>query len=412
VRVLGRWRRPHAVPPARISTRDLVREALAGVLQRPARSTLTTLGTVVGVATFVAVLGLTATTGAQISKRFTVLAATEVTVEDIAADADLEGPPFTPDAESRALAIDGVDQAGVYWFAGSRPVGRLPMADSAKLDAYPVVAASPGAVLAMRPTLAAGRLYDEFHDGHRQHVAVLGQAVAQRLGITRLDTQPAVFVDGVPLTVIGIVADAQRHGELLLSVTVPRATAEDLWGPPASGDPTRMIVETRLGAAQVVAAQLAVALRPDAANRLRVTAPPDPRSLQEGVAADLSALFLLLAGICLVIGAVGIANTTLVAVLERVPEIGLRRCLGARGRHVAAQFLTESAVLGTLGGLAGTALGATAVVAVAVLWEWTAVLEPWAVLPAPALGTLTGIVAGLYPALRASRIPPIQALQR
>src|SRR5439155_1114913 len=84
-------------------------------------------------------------------------------------------------------------------------------------------------------------------------------------------------------------------------------------------------------------------------------------SLRSAVAGDLSTLFLLLAGVSLVIGTVGIANTTLVAVLERTAEIGLRRALGARPRHVAAQFLAESTALGALGALLGTA------VAVAVL---------------------------------------------
>ncbi|GAA4695350.1 ABC transporter permease [Phytohabitans rumicis] len=411
--MLRRWRRPaDPVPRARLSTRDLLSEALSGVLQRPGRSALTSLGTVVGVGTFVAVLGLTATAGSQIDQRFTALSATEVIVEDAAADAELAGAPFPADAESRALAIDGVVRAGVYWSAAQRPVSRLPDADRAAVDEYQVTAIGPEAVLAMHPTVATGRIYDDLHDSRRERVAVLGAAVAQRLGVTSLEHGPAVFVDGVLLTVVGVISDVERHADLLLSVLVPPGTAEDLWGPPASGEPMRMIVETRLGAAQVVAAQLAVALRPDDVDRLRVAGPPDPRTLREGVAADLNALFLVLALICLAVGAVGIGNTTFVAVLERVPEIGLRRCLGARGRHIALQFLTESAVLGTLGGLLGTCLAAGAVLAVAVLRDWTAVLEPWAVLPAPLLGTLTGVVAGLYPALRASRIQPIQALQR
>jgi len=389
-----------------------LREALTGILQRPGRSALTAVGTVLGVATFVAVLGLTATAGSQIDRRFTALSATEVVAEDAAADAELAGRPFPVDAERRARAIDGVEQAGIYWSAGQRHVSRLPEPPASDVDEHTVTAISPSAIWAMHPTLATGRIYDSFHDRRGEPVAVLGAAVAERLGVTRVDGAPAVFVDGVPLTVIGVIDDLERHADLLLSVLVPPGTAEAVWGPPASGEPTRMIVQTRLGAAQVVAGQLAVALRPDDVDRIRVAGPPDPRTLRAGVAADLDALFLLLALICLGVGAVGIANTTFVAVLERVPEIGLRRCLGARGRHMAAQFLTESALLGTLGGLLGTCLGAGSVLAVALARDWTAVLEPWAMLPAPLLGTLTGVVAGLYPALRASRIEPIQALRR
>ncbi|MFD0591393.1 ABC transporter permease [Catellatospora coxensis] len=126
-----------------------------------------------------------------------------------------------------------------------------------------------------------------------------------------------------------------------------------------------MLVETELGAAQVVAAQAALALRPDAPQRFTVVTPPDPRQLRDQVSADVGMLFLLLAGVCLLIGAVGIANTTMVAVLERVPEIGLRRALGARPWHIAAQFLAESAAIGSLAGWVGAAVGAMTVVAVA-----------------------------------------------
>ena len=112
------------------------------------------------------------------------------------------------------------------------------------------------------------------------------------------------------------------------------------------------------------------------------------------------------------IGAVGIANTTLVAVLERTGEIGLRRALGPRPRHITAQFLTESAALGALGGLVGTSLGVPTVVGTALARHWTAVLEPYAVLPAPLIGMFTGFAAGLYPALRAARTEPLEALRR
>lgn len=121
---------------------------------------------------------------------------------------------------------------------------------------------------------------------------------------------------------------------------------------------------------------------------------------------------MLLAGICLVIGAVGIANTTLVAVLERTGEIGLRRALGARGRHITLQFLAESGALGALGGLVGTSIGTVTVVAMAVVRDWTPVIHPATVVAAPAIGLVTGVLAGLYPAWRASRIQPAEALRR
>jgi putative ABC transport system permease protein len=155
-----------------------------------------------------------------------------------------------------------------------------------------------------------------------------------------------------------------------------------------------------------------VALRPGNPKLLTASAPASPTQLRHSVTASLNSVFLALAGIALFIGAVGIANTTLVAVLERSAEIGLRRALGARPRHIAVQFLAESTALGLFGGLVGACVGALAIIAVTIYQHWTALLDPRIVLAAPAAGAVIGLLAGLYPALRASSIEPADALRR
>ncbi|MFJ2822913.1 ABC transporter permease [Streptomyces toxytricini] len=407
------------IPPSRLSARDLVSEALAGMLQRPARSALTGLGTVLGVGTFVAILGLTATASSQIDSRFNALTATEVGVRDTAGGADPQlarqvPNAFPRDADNRAGALNGVTAAGVFWPV---PLGEAATVRSAPVagadgERIPVVAASPGMLRAAGLTLGSGRAYDSFHDGRAEQVAVVGRAVAARLGITTLESRPAVFVGGHPFTVVGIADGAERKPDLLLSVVVPRGAAERLWGPPDNAQRARMLVVVQLGAARQVAAELPLALRPDHPEWMAAEPPPDPRGLRSGVTSDLDQLFLLLAAICLVIGAVGIANTTLVAVLERTGEIGLRRALGARGRHITAQFLAESAAQGAVGGLVGTTLGTLTVVGVSALRDWTPVMSPLTVAAAPLIGLVTGILAGLYPAWRASRTQPAEALRR
>ncbi len=402
-----------AVPRSRLSVPDLYSEALAGLLQRPARSFLTMLGTILGIGAFVAILGLTATAGSQINKRFTELAATEVTVEDIGSgDPDNNEVSFPEDASARVQRLNGVRHAGVHWQVPVRqPVITNTPTATGDDNGLSVVAASPEALAAMRPTVSAGRIYDAFHTSRREHVAVLGSAAAARLGITRLDGYPAIFVDGTPYTVLGIIDNFQRLPELLLAVILPTTTALTMYGPPVDHR-AEMLIETQVGAASQVAAEAPLALRPDRPGWFKVSAPPDPQSLRGGVAADLNVLFLLLAAISLVIGTVGIANTTLVAVMERMNEIGLRRALGARPLHIAVQFLAESTALGLLGGLIGSSLGVAVVVSTAVARQWTAVLAPWTVAAAPLIGALVGLVAGGYPALRASWIEPVEALQR
>lgn len=415
-----RWRpgrRPASdLPRSTFGRRDLVRQSVAGMLQRPARSMLTVLGTVLGVGTFVAVLGLTATAGAQIDERFDRFTATEVTVQDTGgSDADYVPNSFPADADTRVGALNGVTAAGTYWTVRLSPeddIRSLPTGRGPAGERPPLVAATAGVFGAAQAQFTQGRSWDAFHDGRGERVAVIGAGVAARLGITTLETQPAVFIADKPFTVIGILGSTKRMPDLLVSVLVPRTAAEGLWGPPDAGGRAAMLISTRMGAARQVAQESPYALRPEHPDYFKPIPPPDPRTLRNNVTSDLDTLFLMLAGICLAIGAVGIANTTLVAVMERTAEIGLRRALGARGVHVLAQFIAESAALGAVGGLIGTSLGTIAVVGTAVARDWTPVVHPGTVLAAPFIGMLTGLVAGLYPSWRASRIEPVEALRR
>jgi len=170
-------------------------------------------------------------------------------------------------------------------------------------------------------------------------------------------------------------------------------------------------IETRIGAASLVAREAPIALLPNDPSQLRVTAPPEPRRVKAGVQSDLDVLFLLLGGVSLLVGAIGIANVTLVSVLERVGEIGLRRSLGAARRHIAAQFLVESMALGLAGGVLGAAGGTLAVVIASAARSWTPVLQPWVPLSAPLVGGAVGLLSGMYPSLRAAMLEPVDALR-
>jgi len=417
---------PQGMAQPQLTARDTTAEAVAGIVQRPGRAVLTMLGTVLGVGAFVAVLGLTATGAGQISHQFTVLEDTTVTVQDNG-PADNVAPPdtnppigFPADADAVADHINGVVAAGVWWPVplpqGTNFTGSLALSAAAS-QTINLLAASPGAVQAMGLSMVAGSPLTSYENATRQHVAMIDATTATELGISpaRLASQPAVFVGGIAYTVVGIYSSAQRVVTDESAMLIPENTALADFGNPQPGignqDEAQMVVATRIGAAQAVARQIAAAELPTDAARLVVTSPPSPQNLQSQVSGDLAGLFLILALISLLIGAVGIANTTLVAVLERTEEIGLRRAVGARPRHIAAQFLAESTALGTLGGLVGTCIGVGTVVIFAAVKDWTAVLNPAYTLPAPLIGSVVGLLAGAYPALRAARISPLAALR-
>jgi putative ABC transport system permease protein len=414
------------IPASRLAARDASAEAVAGIVQRPGRAALTMLGTILGVGAFVAVLGLTATAAGQISRAFTIRDDTTVTVQDNGPANDVAAPGtnpaigFPPGADQIAEHIRGVVAAGVWWPV-TLPSG-TDFTSSPGLSATTdgnvnLMAASPGAVAAMGLTMVAGSPLTTYENDTAQHVAVIDAGTAQALGISpaRLAGQPAVFINGTPYTVTGIYRTAQRLVAGQSAMLIPQNTALAGYGNPEPGignqDEAQMIIATKLGAAQAVGRQIAAAELPTDPSRLVVTSPPNAQTLQSQVNGDLTGLFLILASISLLIGAVGIANTTLVAVLERTEEIGLRRALGARPRHIASQFLAESTTLGTLGGLIGTSLGVLTVVAFAAAKDWTAVVNPAVTLPAPLIGSFVGLLAGAYPSLRASRTSPLAALR-
>jgi ABC-type antimicrobial peptide transport system permease subunit len=400
-----------AIQPPRISFRDLLGEALAGVLARPARSLLTVLGTVVGITALVATIGLSKTAGNQIVGRFDELAATQVVVEQ-ATTFGQTANPLTWDIEDALDRLNGVvaSGAGAKVDVNGALVSAIPFGLDARNAEFPtpVIAATPGLFDAVRAKLSAGRTFDAGMSARGDRVAVLGPGAAAQLGINRVDNQPAIRIGEAYFTVIGILESTAREPDLLDAVIIPAGTANTLYGTAA---PTRVVIDTEVGAARLIAGQARLALSPNNPDRLKASAPPEPRRTREGVANDVNSLFLVLGLVSLVVGAIGIANVTLVTVLERVGEIGLRRALGASRPHIAAQFLLESTAMGIAGGVMGASAGTILIVAISLARDWTPVMDPWVPLATPLLGAVIGLVAGVYPALRAASLEPVEALR-
>ena len=402
----------YAIPKSGISFRDLLVEAIAGMFSRPGRMMLTILGIVIGLTALVATLGLSRTAGNRIISQFDELAATEIIVTAKSGTGGVDPHAIPWDAHTRLDRLNGVVASGTLSEVdvGDALVSASPIKDPQSQTAFKltVQAASPGLFKTVRAVLASGRLPDLGHSNRADRVAVLGSNAAQRLGILGLEQLPAVAIGDHIYLVIGILSSVARQPDLLGSVIIPEGTARHDFGLIGPG---AVIIETRIGAATLIAQQTPLALRPDNPDVMRIEYPAEPKRVRDAVQSDLNVMFLLLGGLSLIVGAIGIGNITLVSVIERTGEIGLRRAIGATRGHIAAQFLLESTSMGVIGGVLGACIGILIVVAISAIQVWTPVLDPEAPFAAPVVGGIIGLFSGTYPALRAANLEPVEAFR-
>ncbi len=395
---------------------DLVAEATADIGARPGRLVMTVLGTVLGIGALVATVGFAQTAAAQIARQFDAAAATHLTIAPTEAEtrggSSVATGALPWDSVSRLERLAGVESASLLSEVTLREptITAVPVNDpSAPAVAPPALFAASGSVLdTVGGSVVTGRSFDAGHDDRGDRVAMLGTRAAERLGVNRVDTQPSIFIGGVAYAVVGIFGDTDRRGELLDAVVVPTGAARADF---ALAAPDEITARIAVGTGPQLRAQAPLALVPDAVDTLEVSAPQGRSDLSQGVQSDVNVVFIILGLIVLLAGGVGIANVTTLSVMERTGEIGLRRALGATGRQIAGQFVVESIVIGLLGGLIGAALGVFAVLGVAVVQQWTPVLDPWVAAGGAVLGAVIGLAAGSIPARRAARIEPVVALR-
>ncbi|SDD26014.1 ABC transporter permease [Actinokineospora iranica] len=390
----------------RLTVADLLREAWLSLAGHPARSLLTALGTVLGAAAFVATLGLSSTLAHQVADSFDVRRATEVTARGARADA----PSWQePSALARLGRLNGVRVCGARVILPERPVSRS-LGEGATPLQTQVSGVDAGALAVISPRVVLGRAFDSYHDTDAQPVVMLPAAVARGLGVHRVGV--AVFIEDRPYTVIGIFDDVARRPEALVSVLVPYAVAQPM-AALSSGEVKRdVVIETEPGAAQLVGAQAALALAPEDPARVEVVVPPDPRTLRQEIEGSVARLALVLSLVALGIGTVSIGNAATAGIVARTAEIGLRRAVGARPRHIFSQLIAETTLLGTLGGFLGAVGGIVITVVVALANGWQPVVDVTTALSATAAGAGAGLLAGLLPAWRATRIQPVVAIAR
>jgi putative ABC transport system permease protein len=395
-----------SMPSSRLLPRDVLEVGSIGLRTRKLRAALSALGVAIGIASMVAVLGISASSQADLLSTIDRLGTNLLTVapgESFVGGGDVELPEEAP---AKVASLDGVEAATAL-YAVDATVRRTAFVDEDSSSGITVYAADTDLPKTMSAELSSGTYLTDATE--RFATVVLGAVAAQRLGISSTEHRPQVWLGDRFYTVVGILGPVTLDESIDRAALIGRPWARAELG--ADSSPAKIYVradEDRLAEVRDLLASTASFENPE---EMSVSRPSDALEARAAAEGAFTSLFLGLGAVALLVGGVGIANVMVISVLERRSEIGLRRALGATRRHITVQFLCESLLLAGLGGIAGALLGALVTAISSTAQDQAVVVPPAAIAGGVAAALVIGALAGLYPSIRAARLSPTEALR-
>ena len=402
-----------------MSALEIVRVALGALRNAKLRSFLTTLGIVIGVAAVITMVALGRGAQRAVESQLASLGTDLLTITP--------GQSYWRGvASGQRVSLTSEDAAALAREAGTlRAVipslgGDLQVKFGSRNINVDVVATTAEFAEVQRFTLALGRFFSAADDHARRRVAVVGNDIPREL-----ETEPDllvgrdIIVRGIPFTVLGVLepkGDLPGRDDPDETVYIPYRTGEyRIFGSDRLQSITAQLAHPESSHAALLDIERVLRqshrLRPDEENDFRIR---DRTAFLTAQAEARGTLTLLLAGIAavsLIVGGIGIMNIMIVSVTERTREIGLRKAMGASRRSILLQFLAEAITLCLLGGIFGIGLGMAAAVVLARLNDWVLLITPGAVVLAVGFSVAVGLFFGVWPARRAARLDPIEALR-
>ena len=388
---------------SRLRLSDVLRLGGTGIKARPTRAFLSALGIAIGIAAMIAVVGISASSRAQLTAQLDSLGTNLLTTT---AGQDLFGnsSSLPQDTVGRVRLIDKVESASSTGVVKNSLVYRTPLIDRNASGGITTMAADLSLLDVVAGQIDRGTWLNEATSQYP--ATVLGQTAARRLGVVTPGTK--VWLGGHWFTVVGILKPVVLAPELDNAALVGQGVATSLLG--HDGNPTTVYTRSEDSAVNQVRDLLAPSISPQAPNEVKVSRPSDALEAKNAADQAFTSLLLGVGSIALLVGGIGVANTMIISVLERRREIGLRRSLGAMRGHILVQFMAEALLLSTLGGTLGCILGIGVTAGMASANGWPFSLPVIAVAGGLGATIVIGALAGVYPAVRAARTPPTAAL--
>jgi putative ABC transport system permease protein len=391
---------------ARLPVRELLGTAVQGLSTRRLRASLSALGIAIGIGAMVAVVGVSSSAQANLLAEIDALGTNLLTVSP--GQTFLGANELLPDTAVPSINhMLNVDSDAAVYQVSNVNVYRSPWVPAAETGGLGVDAAGENLPEVLGTSMASGHFLDGL--SARFPEAVLGAQAAQVLDITQVGGHVLVYLGNTWFNVVGILKPILLDSSLDSTVFISLPVAKRIFQ--TQPNPSEIYVRANQNHVVGVSDLLARTADPQQPDGVGVNRPSDALEARAAAQGQFTTLLLGLGAVALLVGAIGIANIMVISVLERRGEIGLRRALGATRRHISLQFLAESALLAVLGGIAGLALGAGATEVYAVTRHEPFVVPLYALIAAPAAGLVIGTLAGLYPAAKASRLSPTEALR-
>ena len=391
--------------PSRLRLSEVARVGLGSLASRKLRSILSALGIAIGIASLVSVLGLSDSSKSALLDQIGALGTNLLTIE--AGTGFGAGDSALPETAVATVGRVATVEATAATYAVDVGVYRNDLVPADQTGGISVFATDPGLLETLNGTISDGSFITEATRSYP--AAVVGSVAAERLGLLNLDNPVELYVGGQWVEVLGLLEPFALAADLDRAVLIGDRAAEDYYGIELT--PSTVYVRVDENYIDATRDVLAATVDPENPEEAEISRPSDLLEARSAAESSFTGLFLGLGAVALLVGGIGVANVMVIGVIERRSEIGLRRAIGATRAHIRRQFLTEALTLASLGGTVGVLLGVTVTYAYATAQGWRVIIPPVALIGGITAAVLIGAIAGLYPAIRAAKVSPTEALR-